>query len=88
MADRKIRILRFEILNQIVWHWELVFGIYLACLPCTSAVQGLREASPCLPVGGVEGHNQNDISFQGSPGLWPESFTFGIWNFETHPCFG
>jgi len=26
-------------------------------------------------VGGVKGHNQNDISFPGSPGLWPGSFT-------------
>jgi hypothetical protein len=27
-------------------------------------------------VGGVKGHNQDDISFPGSPGLWPGSFTF------------
>ncbi len=25
-------------------------------------------------VGGVKGHNQKDISFPGSPGLWPRSF--------------
>jgi hypothetical protein len=25
-------------------------------------------------VGGVKGHNKNDISFPGSPGLWPEGF--------------
>jgi len=29
-------------------------------------------------VGGVKGHNKNEISFPGSPGLWPGSFTFGI----------
>jgi hypothetical protein len=28
---------------------------------------------PCL-VGGVKGHNKNETSFPGSPGLWPESF--------------
>jgi molybdopterin converting factor small subunit len=27
------------------------------------------------PVGGVKGHNKNEISFPGSPGLWPGSFT-------------
>ncbi len=27
-------------------------------------------------VGGVKGHNKNEISFPGSPGQWPRSFTF------------
>jgi hypothetical protein len=26
------------------------------------------------PQGEVKGHNRNEISFPGSPGLWPESF--------------
>jgi len=29
-------------------------------------------------VGGVKGHNMNDISFPGSPVLWTGSFTLGI----------
>jgi hypothetical protein len=27
-------------------------------------------------MGGVKGHNKNEISFPGSPGLWPGSFAF------------
>ena len=29
------------------------------------------------PAGGVKGHNMNDITMPGSPGLWAGSFPFG-----------
>jgi hypothetical protein len=34
---------------------------------------------PCL-VGGVKGHNVNDISLPGSVALWAESFKFELWH--------
>jgi hypothetical protein len=30
------------------------------------------------PVGGVKGHKKNEISFPGSPGLSPGSFTINV----------
>jgi hypothetical protein len=45
----------------------LNFGLWSASAP---------ESPP--GTGGLKGHNKNEISFPGSPGLWPGSFTFDI----------
>jgi hypothetical protein len=55
-------------------------------------VEGLSDRNvPRKPrlVGGVEGHNMNEISFPGSPALWAGSFTIApfsnIPNFPEEP---
>jgi len=41
---------------------------------------GVDRQVPRKPrfVGEVKGHNWNEISFPGSPGLWPGSFKLGV----------
>jgi hypothetical protein len=55
-----------KVKQNVFCHW--IFGFDLA---------GKCPDEPCL-VGGVKGHNVNDISLPGSVALWAESFKFEL----------
>ncbi len=64
----------------LVFLCRLVFGFHLNLIHLWFITScGLwpdRAPSRQFSIGGVKGHNMNEISFPGSPALWAGSFTF------------